>query len=52
MTFFGGPTGMMETRGATLSGTFSRTNILGRQYAPFANPFFDQASTYTPQSVR
>lgn len=51
--FFGtGPTGMMEGRGAGMGSSFSRTNILGRNYAPFANPFFDQASTYTPQSVR
>lgn len=52
MTFFGGPSGMMESRGSNLSGTFNRTSILGRQYQPFSNPFFDQASTYTPQSVR
>jgi hypothetical protein len=51
MTFFG-PQGMVENRSAGLSGSFSRTNILGRQYAPFANPFFDQASTYTPSSVK
>jgi len=51
MTFFGAQ-GMVENRGASLSGSFNRTNILGRQYAPFANPFFDQASTYTPQSVK
>lgn len=52
MTFFGGPSTMMETRGATLSGSFDRTNILGRRYAPFSNPFFDQASTYLPQSMK
>lgn len=52
MTFFGGAGVMAETRGANLSGTFNRTQILGRQYQPFSNPFFDQASTYTPQSVR
>lgn len=52
MTFFGGPAGLSENRGGMMSGSFSRTNILGRQYAPFSNPFFDQASTYTPQSVR
>ncbi len=53
MTFFGGPTGaLMENRGATLSGSFNRTSILGRNYQPFSNPFFDQASTYTPQAVR
>lgn len=52
MTFFGGPMGLSENRGAMLGSSFSRTNILGRQYAPFANPFFDQASTYTPQTVR
>jgi hypothetical protein len=52
MTFFGGPMGMAENRGASLGGSFNRTNILGRQYQSFANPFFDQASTYTPQTVR
>lgn len=54
MTFFGGggQAGMAENRGAQMGGSFNRTNILGRQYAPFSNPFFDQASTYTPQSVR
>ncbi len=52
MTFFGGPTGLMESRSAGLNSTYSRTNMLGRQYAPFANPFFDQASTYTPQTVK
>ncbi len=51
--FFGtGPTGMMEGRGASMGSSFSRTSILGRNYAPFANPFFDQASTYTPSTVR
>ena len=52
MTFFGGPTGLAENRSSMLGNSFSRTNILGRQYAPFSNPFFDQASTYTPQTVR
>lgn len=51
--FFGpGPTGMMEGRSASFGSSFNRTSILGRNYAPFANPFFDQASTYTPQTVR
>lgn len=52
MTFFGGPTGLTESRSIGLGSTYSRTNMLGRQYAPFSNPFFDQASTYTPQSVK
>lgn len=33
-------------------GTASRSQILGRRYQPFANPFFDQASTYTPPTVK
>lgn len=52
MTLFGGPAGLTESRAATLGSSFSRTNILGRQYAPFSNPFFDQASTYIPQTVK
>lgn len=50
--FFGGATGLIENRATSLGGSFNRSNILGRQYAPFANPFFDQAQTYIPQSVR
>jgi hypothetical protein len=26
--------------------------VLGKRYQPFANPFFDQASTYTPPSIK
>lgn len=51
MTFFGAQ-GMAEGRTGTLGGSYSRTAILGRQYQPFSNPFFDQASTYTPSSVK
>jgi len=39
-------------RGATFAHSASKQDILGRQYAPFANPFFDQASTYTPPSIK
>lgn len=51
--FFGtGSAGLMESRSSSMGNSFSRTSILGRNYAPFANPFFDQASTYTPSTVR
>lgn len=50
MTFFSGAGG--GSRSAQLSGSSSKTDVLGQKYAPFANPFFDQASTYTPPSVK
>jgi len=48
MTFFGSG----GSRSAQFSQSASKQDILGRKYAPFANPFFDQASTYTPPSVK
>lgn len=56
MTFFGSGTSGLSSGGhpgSTIFGkTASRTDILGRRYAPFSNPFFDQASTYTPPTVK
>ena len=55
MTFFGtgGGGGGGGHPGSTVFGkTASRSDILGRKYAPFSNPFFDQASTYTPPTVK
>jgi len=52
MTFFGGQVDARGGSGGMSMGGFNRTNILSRNYSSFANPFFDQAGTYTPQSVR
>jgi hypothetical protein len=53
MTFFGGGgSAFGQGRSAMFDGTASRSQILGRRYQPFANPFFDQASTYTPPTVK
>lgn len=53
MSFFGGTsTAYGQSRASMLDGTASRTQILARSYQPFANPFFDQASTYTPPTVK
>lgn len=30
----------------------SRGDVLGRKYQPFSNPFFDQASTYMPPTMK
>lgn len=38
--------------GTTFGRTASKGDILGRRYAPFSNPFFDQASTYLPPTVK
>jgi hypothetical protein len=54
MTFFGG-SGLSSTGGfpgTTFGRTSSRTDVLGRKYAPFNNPFFDQASTYQPPTIK
>ncbi len=54
MTFFSsaGSSTFSAARASTLSSSTSRSQILGRRYQPFANPFFDQASTYTPPTVK
>jgi hypothetical protein len=53
VTFFtGGGVGLSQSRGSAFAGNASRSDILGRRYQPFANPFFDQASTYTPPSIK
>ncbi len=46
---FGGSQG----RAATFTpGNASRSEVLGRRYQPFSNPFFDQASTYIPPTIK
>lgn len=52
MGFFPGGAASSSSRAGTLSKTSSKTDILGRKYAPFANPFFDHASTYLPSSIK
>lgn len=53
MTFFsGGGSAFGQGRSDGLAGTASRSQILGRRYQPFSNPFFDQAGTYTPPTVK
>ena len=51
MSFFGGLT-QGSPRMASPATSASRTDILGRRYQPFSNPFFDLASTYTPPTVK
>jgi hypothetical protein len=48
----GGGSAFSADRAASLSKSTSRSQILGRRYQPFNNPFFDQASTYTPPTVK
>ncbi len=44
---------MSQTRASNFApGGASRSDILGRKYQPFSNPFFDQASTYIPPSIK
>lgn len=54
MTFFSGVSGSSLGMGGrpAVSGNANRSEVLGRRYQPFANPFFDQASTYTPPSIK
>lgn len=52
MVFFAGSSALGGGRSAYFSQSASRSQILGRRYQPFANPFFDQASTYTPPNVK
>jgi hypothetical protein len=39
-------------RAGAVGSSASRSQILGRKYQPFSNPFFDHASTYTPPTVK
>lgn len=50
--FFGTTSGAVRVDSATGGRAASRQQILGRQYQPFSNPFFDHASTYLPSSVK
>lgn len=52
--FFSGVAGSSLGMGGrmAISGNADRSQVLGRRYQPFANPFFDQASTYTPPSIK
>jgi hypothetical protein len=52
MTFFGSAGTLGDSRGSMYAGSASRTQILGRRYQPFSNPFFDHASTYSPPTVK
>lgn len=54
MTFFGsgGGLGLGGPRASTIAPSRNRSQILGGKYQPFANPFFDQASTYVPPNVK
>lgn len=52
MSFFGSQASLGSGRGQVLSQSGSRSDVLGRQYQPFSNPFFDLASTYTPPTVK
>jgi len=49
--FFSGA-GSAMGGGRAVGGNADRGQVLGRRYQPFANPFFDQASTYTPPSIK
>jgi hypothetical protein len=52
MLFGGSPAGVGRTMGP-LNQNGNRTGQLARQgYAPFSNPFFDLASTYTPPTIK
>jgi hypothetical protein len=52
VTFFSGGGSGFGQRTAMFDGSASRSQILGRKYQPFSNPFFDHASTYTPPNVK
>lgn len=53
MSFFSGTSSLSAARGAALPGiTPTRSDLLGRKYQPFANPFFDHANTYLPTDVK
>lgn len=49
---FGTSAGSGRMNAGVSGRTPSRSQILGRQYQPFSNPFFDLASTYMPPSVK
>ncbi len=48
--------GNLGTQGGGRGGQFdqsqSRQQVLGRRYQAFANPFFDQAGTYMPSTIK
>jgi len=52
--FFSGVAGSSVGGGGrmALGGNADRSQVLGKKYQPFSNPFFDQASTYTPPSIK
>ncbi len=52
MSWFGGMAAGVAPRGTAAIPSASRSDILGKRYQPFANPFFDLASTYTPPTVK
>jgi hypothetical protein len=52
MSMFFGGTAQGPGRATQLSQTGSRSDVLGRQYQAFSNPFFDLASTYTPPTIK
>lgn len=52
MSMFFGGTAQGPGRASQLSQTGSRSDVLGRQYQAFSNPFFDLASTYTPPTIK
>lgn len=51
MTFFGGMA-QGAPRPMLMGSSASRSDVLGRKYQTFSNPFFDLASTYTPPTVK
>lgn len=52
MSFFSGTTSLTAARSAaTPARTPTRSDLLGRQYQPFSNPFFDHANTYMPTDI-
>lgn len=52
MFFSGATSSSVGGRLGSVSGNGDRGSILGKRYQPFANPFFDQASTYTPPTIK
>jgi len=51
--FFSGTNGLgAGGANSAMGGNADRSQVLGRKYQPFSNPFFDQASTYTPPSIK
>jgi hypothetical protein len=53
MLFGGAPMGSLRAGLSGGNSSGNRTQALARQgYAPFSNPFFDLASTYTPPTIK